>query len=92
MPRKIFKYRVSVDKTTAVSLPETATIRHFSFQGDDLYVWIEAEQGCDCVDWHFSVYGTGWTIDNDCQQWCGTTMTSNQAFVWHLFYEVKKNK
>lgn len=92
MARRILKYHVPKDRVTHVSLPETSTVRHFAFQGDKLYVWVETQTEEPCVTWKFSVYGTGWSIDCERQKWGGTTMTADHAFVWHLFYEVNADE
>jgi hypothetical protein len=91
MTRKIYKFPLNFGKTK-VSMPETAKIRHVEIQHEKVCIWVEVEPNQPTVEWAFSVYGTGWSIEHDEEQWCGTVMTADGAFVWHVFTRLKMMK
>ena len=85
MKRSIFKYEISVDQDTQLKMPKHAEILHVQSQGDHVRMWVLVNTEAETELRRFTIFGTGWPIEDDRLSYVGTALTMGGGLVWHVF-------
>lgn len=78
--KTIYKY-----PTGFVDMPKGAIVRKAGTQNGEFFVWAEVDPSQPLEERQFSVYGTGWELED--RPLCYIDTVFEGAFVWHV-YEV----
>ena len=77
--RVIFKYPYNNE----ISMPESAEVFYLGYQGNVLTMWAIVDTDSPNVNRRFSLYGTGWPIEDADLGYIGSVFDG--PFVWHVF-------
>lgn len=88
--RVVHKYEVG-HGSAVTHMPPGAKLLHVDTQpsgsGEGVFVWAEVDPDAATVRWEISYYATGEPVPMDAE-YVGTAVTSNGAFVWHVYQRV----
>lgn len=80
MARRMYKYPISIDDVTVVSL--RGDIKHIGIQDGSIFAWAEHLDQGPAVEYHLQVFGTGSAVPQGAIH-VGTVFQG--LWVWHIY-------
>lgn len=82
--RRIWKFGPLIDAVNNIDIPERSEFLHVGMQDEKIFIWFLVNPESPKILRRFTVYGTGWPVENDGSIHLGTVQ-SKVGYVWHIF-------
>jgi hypothetical protein len=83
--KRIFKYKIPVNDSFGIHMPEDAVILSVQCQKDEPCIWVMVDEYKPETTRRFELYGTGHVMSKMNQQYIGTFQMMQGNLVYHLF-------
>lgn len=85
----IYKYTISAEHNSKISLRDSALILDIQYQNDQLTMWVMEDARYDYVDRNFTIWWTGEMIPYDYRGRHLKTLQCPNGLVLHIFEDIK---